>query len=130
MNPFQNRAVQPNPVTSATVVAGMCVAADMEPQEAFTRDQMVLLLRSCGYAVTLGTVAEFIRKDRIDEPEGDQWTAPHIHQLVSGLEIRRRWMPTPNMFHDPKKSSTRLMIEQAAARGCEDPINDLDSYTI
>lgn len=130
MNPFQHRAVQPNPAVSEQVVAGMCIAAGIDPQESFTRDEMIQLLRGCNYHVVPATISEFERKDRIDVPADDVWTAPHVHQFVSGLEIRRRWLPTPNKFHDPKKSATRLMIEQAAAQGVNDPIADLDKHSL
>ena len=131
MNPFHpGRTIEPNPVASARVVGTLCALAGIDVQETFPRDEVVLLLRNAGYNVTPGTVAEFIRKGYIGEPENDEWTAQHIHALCASLESRRRWKPFPAPLHDFKKSVVRIQIEQAAANGIADPIHDLDTISL
>ena len=131
MNQFHpGRSVQPNPEMSARIVAAFCQVASMELQDTFSRAEVANLLRKCGYDCTPGTIAEFIRKGYIGEPAADEWPARYVHALAASLECRRRWLPTPNRLHDGKKSSIRVLIEQAKNDGNEAPIGDLDQFSI
>jgi hypothetical protein len=127
-NPIPHRAVPVDPAASERVVASLCDAAGMPMQDEFDRDGVAALLRSCGYDCTPGVVAEFVRKSYISEPE--VWTAPYVHALTAALECRRRWLPTPNVYHDPKKSAQRLEIERLQNEGVNPPIDDLDQHTV
>lgn len=130
MNPIPDRTVPMDPAASERLVAALCSAANMPYLGAFDRDDVAALLRACGYDCTPGVVAEFIRKGYVSEPPDDSWTPPYVHALCASLECRRRWLPTPNAFHDAKKSAQRIEIERMVADGIEEPVADLDRHSI
>lgn len=123
-----NNATQPNPDVAERIIAAACEAAEMEMKDTFTRDEVARLMHASGYACSLNTIGEFIRKRFIGDPDGDIWTPSHVYCLGMALESRRRWQPMPNLAHDSKKSGARQRLEMAKLAGAE--VNDLDQYTL
>ncbi len=129
MNPYEVQRIQIDPAVAARKVAELCAFADVEMKDEWTREEVANLLHACGYAVTLGTVGEMIRKNYVGEPDDDRWEPGHIFALAMSLESRRRWLPMPNLAHDGKKSAARQAIEMARLSGAVE-IDDLDQFSL
>lgn len=122
----QTRTVAVDPEHAARVVADFADAHGLPVPT--TPGEAVELARACGYDCTPGTVAEFVRKGYVSDPGGVA-DAVWVYCFIAALEARRRWKPTP-CVHDPKKSGTRLLIEQMRNAGVAEPLNDIDRYTV
>lgn len=129
MDPIPERALAINPEKAALIIGDFAEHHGLPRKDVYTVAEAAELARRLGYACTPGTVLEFQRKRYLSDP-GETWEAAHVFCLISALESRRRWLPTPCPQHDAKKSAARLEVERLVAEGVEMPVADLDSHTI
>src|SRR5262245_24830772 len=122
------RVATVDPHHAAQVIGDFCAHHGGPRLDGFTADQAVELLDRMGYAINLGTVAEFIRKGYVGDP-GESWSPVAVYCLTAALEARRRWTESPDCPHNVKKTGIRLQIEQLRSEGVE-PVNDLDRHTV